>query len=95
MNSNFATKGYIDRKYDFRKRLISLTRLTKILKKYNFNVITKSGAPFFYTDNSFFKPVFKLLDFVSNIFLKVPLLSAIKYLANNVIILGKNEKFSK
>lgn len=92
MNSNFATKGYIDRKYDFRKRLISLTRLTKILKKYNFNVITKSGAPFFYTDNSFFKPVFKLLDFVSNIFLKVPLLSAIKYLANNVIILGKNEK---
>ena len=76
MNSNFATKGYIDRKYDFRKRLISLTRLTKILKKYNFNVITKSGAPFFYTDNSFFKPVFKLLPKDVNVKTLPPLVTS-------------------
>ena len=54
-------------------------------------VVETTGAPFFYTDNKFFKPLFSLLDCIALIFLKVPILSSIKHLANNVIILGKNE----
>ena len=70
---------------------MSLKRLSKLLKIYKFSVVETTGVPFFYTDNKFFKPLFSLLDCLALIFLKVPVLSSIKHLANNVIILGKNE----
>ena len=91
MKSGFMTKGYIKRQYNFRKRLMSLTKLSKLLKIYKFSVVETTGVPFFYTDNKFFKPLFSLLDCIALIFLKVAILSSIKHLANNVIILGKNE----
>ena len=91
MKSGFMTKGYIKRQYNFKKRLMSLTKLSKLLKIYKFSVVETTGAPFFYTDNKFFKPLFSLLDCLALIFLKVPILSSIKHLANNVIISGKNE----
>ena len=86
---NFIKKGYIERNFDFQKRLVSLSRLTKILKNYNFIPIKKTGAPFFYSDTYALKYIAKFLESMLNIFLLIPILSLVKYIANNVIIMGK------
>ncbi len=87
----FIQKGYIERKFDFQKRLVSLPRLTKILKKYNFIPIKKTGSPFFYSNTYILKYIAKFLELIFNIFLLIPILSSVKNIANNVIIMGKIE----
>ena len=86
---NFIKKGYIERKFDFQKRLISLPRLTKILNNYNFTPIKKTGSPFFYSDSYIFKYIAKFLELIFSLFLLIPILSLVKNIANNVIIMGK------
>ena len=86
---NFIQKGYIERKFDFQKRLISLPRLTKLLMNYNFIPISKTGTPFFYSDIYVLKYIAKFLESIFSIFLLIPILSWVKNIANNVIIMGR------
>lgn len=86
---NFIQKGYIERKFDFQKRLISLPRLTNLLENYSFIPIRKTGTPFFYSDTHILKYIAKFLELIFSIFLLIPILSWVKNIANNVIIMGK------
>ena len=89
MKYKFIKEGYIERKYNFQKKLMSLSRLSKILEKYKFYPKVKTGTPFFYSDRFFLKSLAGIFNLIFNLFLLIPIFSLVKNVANNVIILGK------
>ena len=54
MNLGFMTKGTEKLDYKIKKRLYSYNRLKKLLIKFNFDIIKKTGATFFFPKKMFF-----------------------------------------
>ena len=66
INSFFFTSGYQDIwKYKVKRRLLSYSRLKKILKDNNFLILSSNSYPFFFKNNNIVsKIIFGTLDFI-------------------------------
>ena len=90
MNSKFMTKYEEKWSYKINKRLFSSTRLSNHLYKNDFEVITKTGAPFFmYHNNKFINYLFISLNNALLFLVKYLKLTFLTRFADNIIIVSK------
>lgn len=90
MNSKFMTKYEEKWNYKINKRLFSSKKLSNHLKKNNFSIVTKTGAPFFlYHKNKIINYLFRILDNVLLFSVKYLKLTFLTKIADNIIIVSK------
>ena len=86
------TKNSNKWEYKINKRLFSLSRLKKLVKSYNFEIIKISGGPFLYNSEnkvSFFK---KILNSFFQKMLDVKIFSWLILVADNIVVLCRVKK---
>jgi ubiquinone/menaquinone biosynthesis C-methylase UbiE len=92
MNYSFMTKGTEQLKYKIKKRLYSYSRLKKILEHFNFKIIKKTGATFFFPKKNIFYWFWHGLNFFLQKLLDYKALPFLRNISDNIIILVKKNK---
>ena len=91
MNSKFMTKGFDKWDYKIRKRLYSFNRLKKLLNNFNFKVIKKTGATFFFPRKNIFFYFWFTLDLLLQKILDFKVIPFLINFSDNIVILGKKK----
>lgn len=92
MNTNFMTKGSEELRYKIRKRLYSYRRLKNIMKYFDFKIVRKTGATFFFPKKNFFYFFWYSLDLFLQKLLDFKILGFLINFSDNIIILGKKNE---
>ena len=92
MNSSFMTNKSNKWKYKIHKRLFSLSRLKKMVQKYNFKILRISGGPFLYNSENKTSIIKKYLNLILQKILDTKILPILILIADNIVILTKIKK---
>ncbi len=91
MNTKFMTKGEDNWKYKIKKRMFSYRRLKNILGYFNFKIINKTGATFFFPKKNIFYWFWNSLDLILQKLLDLRILPFLKSFSDNIIIVAKKK----
>tara|TARA_A100000164_G_C21933997_1_gene787115 strand:+ start:357 stop:1292 length:936 start_codon:yes stop_codon:yes gene_type:complete len=91
MNFRFMTKGTENLDYKIRKRLYSFNRLKKLLIKFNFEIIKKTGATFFFPKKNIFFYFWFILDFLLQKILDFKIITFLINFSDNIVVLAKKK----
>ncbi len=91
MNLGFMTKGTEKLDYKIKKRLYSYNRLKKLLIKFNFDIIKKTGATFFFPKKNVFFYFWFILDFILQKILDFKIFPFLINFSDNIVILAKKK----
>ena len=91
MNLSFMTKGTEKLDYKIKKRLYSYNRLKKLLIKFNFDIIKKTGATFFFPKKNIFFYFWFILDFILQKILDFKIFPFLINFSDNIVILAKKK----
>tara|TARA_B100000902_G_scaffold347654_1_gene355070 strand:+ start:584 stop:1519 length:936 start_codon:yes stop_codon:yes gene_type:complete len=91
MNTKFMTKGEDKWKYKIKKRMYSYRRLKKILEYFDFKVVKKTGATFFFPKKNIFYWFWYSLDLFLQKLLDLKILPFLKNFSDNIIIVAKKK----
>ena len=89
INNDFLNikRIYVD--YKIRKRLYSYNRLKKLLIKFDFNIIKKTGATFFFPKKNIFFYFWFILDLTLQKILDFKMIPFLINFSDNIVILAK------
>ncbi len=90
-NSKFMLKGNDNWKYQIKKRMYSYGRLKKILEHFDFEIISKTGATFFFPHRNIFYWFWYMLDLILQKLLDYKILPFLKRFSDNIIIVAKQK----
>ncbi len=88
----FVTKGHIEYKFGFRKRLFSIWRISKILDQHSFFVLKKSGSPFFYSTTGKYWGITKFFNSLFNLIADKRIIPFLSGFADNIVLLTNLKK---
>jgi hypothetical protein len=90
-NSKFMLKGNDNWKYQIKKRMYSYGRLKKILEYFDFEIISKTGATFFFPNRNILYWFWYMLDLILQKLLDYKILPFLKRFSDNIIIVAKQK----